>query len=327
MEARSRNLPVLAPPMFDKENYQAWAVKMQAYMEGCDYWEAVEDDYEVAALPDNLTLNQIKNHKEMKTRKAKAKAYLYAAVPPAIFSRIMVCESTKTIWDFLKAEYQGDEMIKSMKVLNLVREFERLQMKESETIKEYSTKLIVIANKERMLGTDLSDNRLVQKILVSLPERYEATIASLENTRDLSQIKLAELVRALQAPEQRRSRRLKGSVEDALRAKVQHSSEGKEKKWKGKKGSDSKSEVAAGCRKQRRKIFSMQALCWLVDSGYTNHMTSDKKLFRNLDKSIKLRVRIGNGEYLAVEGRGTVAMKSCAGIKLISDVMYVPEID
>ena len=133
-----------------------------------------------------------------------------------------------------------------MKGLNFVREIEGLQMKESETIKEYSTKLVNIENKARMLGTNLSDNRLVQKILVSLPERYEATIASLENTKNLSQIKLVELVSALQAPEQRRSMRLKRSVEEALRAKMQQNSEGKEKKWKWKKRSDNNLEVAAG---------------------------------------------------------------------------------
>ena len=66
---------------------------------------------------------------------------------------------------------------------------------------------------------------------------------------------------------------------------------------------------------------------WLVNSGCRNYMTSDEKLFTNLDKSIKSRVRIGNGEHLAVEGRGTVAIKSCVGIKLVSDVMYVQEID
>lgn len=72
-----------------------------------------------------------------------------------------------------------------MKGLNLITEFERLQMKESETTKDYFDKLISIANQARVLGTDLLDNRLVQKILVSLPERFEATIASLENTKDL----------------------------------------------------------------------------------------------------------------------------------------------
>ena len=62
----------------------------------------------------------------MKTRKSKAKACLYAAISPAIFIRIMACDSAKKIWDFLKAEYQGNEKIKSMKGLNLVREFEEL---------------------------------------------------------------------------------------------------------------------------------------------------------------------------------------------------------
>nr|CAD1838544.1 unnamed protein product [Ananas comosus var. bracteatus] len=133
----------------------------------------------------------------------------------------MTCESTKAIWDFLKAEYQGDETIKSMKGLNLMREFEKLQMKESETIKEYCDKLTSIANQARALGTDLSDNRLMQKILVSLLERFEATIASLENTKNLSQIKLAELLSALQAQEQRRLMRLEGSTERALQAKEQ----------------------------------------------------------------------------------------------------------
>ena len=56
-------------------------------------------------------------------------------------------------------------------------------------------------------------------------------------------------------------------------------------------------------------------------------MTSDEKLFKNLDKSIQSRVRIGNGEHLAVEGRGVVAIKNCAKIKPVFDVMYVLEID
>ncbi|KAK3438891.1 hypothetical protein EUGRSUZ_C03442 [Eucalyptus grandis] len=220
---------------------------MRAYLEGCDFWEAVEQDYEVAPLPDNPTVNQIKFYKERTTRKEKAKSCLYAAVSPAIFSRVMACESTKAIWDFLKAEYQGDEMIRSMKGLNLITKFERLQMKESETMKEYSDKLISIANQAKVLGTNLSDNRLVQKILVSLPERFEATIAFLEYTKDLSQIKLVELLNALQAQEQRRLMRLEGSTKGALLAKEQHNVGGKVKKWKGKKGNGSSgSEAAAG---------------------------------------------------------------------------------
>ncbi|PKI43583.1 hypothetical protein CRG98_036013 [Punica granatum] len=98
-------------------------------MEGADLWEAVEDDYEVVDLPAKPSINQIRYHNERETRKAKAKSCMYAAGSPTIFTRIMRLESAKAIWDYLKDEYGGDEKIKGMKVLNLLREFERLQMR------------------------------------------------------------------------------------------------------------------------------------------------------------------------------------------------------
>nr|XP_018622800.2 uncharacterized protein LOC108943357 [Nicotiana tomentosiformis] len=59
----------------------------------------------------------------------------------------MALKSAKEIWDYLKEEYTGDERIRGMKVLNLVREFELQKMKESETVKEYSDRLLGIVNK------------------------------------------------------------------------------------------------------------------------------------------------------------------------------------
>ena len=66
MELGSNSFTSLVSPVFDGENYQAWAIRMQAYMEGCDYWKAIEQDYEVTPLSDNPTLNQINTHKEGK---------------------------------------------------------------------------------------------------------------------------------------------------------------------------------------------------------------------------------------------------------------------
>jgi len=66
---------------------------------------------------------------------------------------------------------------------------------------------------------------------------------------------------------------------------------------------------------------------WLIDSGCTNHMTHDKDLFRELRSSNTSKVRIKNGEYITVKGKGTVAISTYSGTKFISDVLYVPEID
>ena len=182
-----------------------WAVLMETYLETLDLWEAIEDDYEVPPLPANPTIAQIKLQKDKKTRKSKAKACLFASVSQMIFMRIMSLKTAKEIWDYLKAEYEGDERVRGMKVLNLIRDFELQKMKESESVKEFSDRLLNIANKMRLLGSVLNDSRIVEKLLVTVPEKFETTITTLENTKDLSKISLTELLNALQAQEQRRS--------------------------------------------------------------------------------------------------------------------------
>ena len=64
-----------------------------------------------------------------------------------------------------------------------------------------------------------------------------------------------------------------------------------------------------------------------MDSGCTNHMTYDQDLFREIDRTAISKVRIGNGEYIPVKGKGTVAIESQTGLKLIYDVLFVPDID
>lgn len=106
-------------------------------------------------------------------------ACLFAGVSKTIFTRIMTLQTSSEIWNYLKEEYAGDARIRSMQVLNLIREFELQRMKESETAKQYADKFLGIANKVRLLGTKFLDSRIVQKILVTMPEKYEASIASL----------------------------------------------------------------------------------------------------------------------------------------------------
>jgi len=69
-------------------------------------------------------------------------------------------------------------------------------MKDFETIKEYSIKLLSTANMIRLLDRDLVDSRIVKKILVTVPEKYKTSSASLENTKDLSKITLEKVLHA-----------------------------------------------------------------------------------------------------------------------------------
>ena len=76
--------------------------------------------------------------------------------------RIMSLKTGKKIWDYLKAEYEEDERIRGMKVLNLIRDFELQKMKESKSVQEYSDRLLSIANKVRLLGSVLNDSRIMK---------------------------------------------------------------------------------------------------------------------------------------------------------------------
>jgi hypothetical protein len=71
---------------------------MKAYLDSNDLREAVEDAYVIDPLLDNPTLAQIRNHKERKQRKSKAKSYILSVVvSEAIFTRIMTLKSAKAI--------------------------------------------------------------------------------------------------------------------------------------------------------------------------------------------------------------------------------------
>ena len=82
-----------------------------------------------------------------------------------------------------------------------------MRIKDNESIKEYVDRLMEVVNKIRLLGEDLTNQRVVEKVLVSLPEGLESKLSSLENSKDLTKISLAEHVHVFQAQEQRRSMR------------------------------------------------------------------------------------------------------------------------
>ena len=69
----------------------------------------------------------------------------------------MSCETPKEVWDKLKEMYLGSDRTRQMQILNLMRQFEVLRMKDNEFIKEYVDRLMEVVNKIRLLGEDLTD--------------------------------------------------------------------------------------------------------------------------------------------------------------------------
>jgi len=66
---------------------------------------------------------------------------------------------------------------------------------------------------------------------------------------------------------------------------------------------------------------------WHINSGCTNNMTNDWKLFKKINEIVISKARIGNGAHLTVKGKQIVAIKGHLCLKLISNVLYIPEIN
>ena len=58
-----------------------------------------------------------------------------------------------------------------MQVMNLIREFEMMRMKETQVIKDNAEQLLTIVNKVRLLGKTFSNERVVQIFFVMLPKK------------------------------------------------------------------------------------------------------------------------------------------------------------
>ena len=66
---------------------------------------------------------------------------------------------------------------------------------------------------------------------------------------------------------------------------------------------------------------------WYLDSGCSNHMTGDKDAFLGMDSSFSSKVKLGNGEYVEVKGKGSIGVATKQGNKTIHDTLYVPALD
>uniref|UniRef100_A0A3Q7IF84 Uncharacterized protein n=1 Tax=Solanum lycopersicum TaxID=4081 RepID=A0A3Q7IF84_SOLLC len=126
---------------------------MKSYIKDLNLMDVVEiEEPGVHPLRVNATLNEIKKYDELVTKSLRALTCIHSSLMDLMSTRIMTCQTTKEAWDKLKEEIEGRIRVKSVRHLGLKREFEILKMKDSDSAKEYSSKLMEIVNQIRILG-------------------------------------------------------------------------------------------------------------------------------------------------------------------------------
>ena len=90
---------------------------------------------------------------------------------------------------------------KDSKLQKLSTSFEEIKIEEDESFNEFYAKLKDIVNSTFNLGETILEPKIVRKVLRSLPERFHAKITTIEESKDIENIPLTELVGNLQTYE------------------------------------------------------------------------------------------------------------------------------
>jgi hypothetical protein len=104
-----------------------------------------------------------------------------------------------------------------VRLQTLRRQFELMQMEPNEKIVEYFNRLQQVTNSMNSCGEALTDHNIVCKIMRTLSSKYDTIFVAIEESNDLSTMKVEELQCSLEAYEQRVTERSKDrGAEQAL---------------------------------------------------------------------------------------------------------------
>lgn len=140
-------------PMLTEVNYTVWAIRIKLLLRVHKVWDAVE------------------NESDDGDKKDMAKALLFQSIPETLILQLGELDSAKEMWDAIKSRYVGAERVREARLQTLMSDFERLKMKDSETIDDFVGKLTEIRSKSVALGENIEETKLVKKFLTSLPRK------------------------------------------------------------------------------------------------------------------------------------------------------------
>ena len=138
---------------------------------------------------------------------------IFCGVFPEEFHRISHITVAKEAWEILETTYEGTKKVKDTKLQMLTTRFEELKISKDESFDSFYSKLNEVVVGKFNLGEKTKDSKIVRKILRSLQESFRAKVTAIEESKDLDDIKVQELVGSLQTyelsfPNQRKSKSL-----------------------------------------------------------------------------------------------------------------------
>lgn len=83
-------------------------------------------------------------------------------------------------------------------------------MKSGESVTDYISRVMLVANNMRNFGEDMKDVKIVEKVLRTLSEKFNYIVCSIEESKDIDVLSVDELQSSLVVHEQKFRRNSNG---------------------------------------------------------------------------------------------------------------------
>lgn len=291
------------------------------------------------------------------------KNFLFQSIDKTILKTILQKDTSRQIWESMKRKYQRNARVQCAQLQALLRDIEILEMKVGESVTDYFSRVMLVANNMRNFGEKMPYVKVVEKILCSLTEQFNYLVCSIEESKDIDFHSIDELQSSLTIHEQKFQKRdgeehvLRVSTEAKQttreRGKNAHQGRGR---GRGRKSFNRNTFECYKCHKlghfqyecpswdkeanyaefvEIEEILLMSYVeinntrkeeVWFLDSGCSNHMCGIRSIFSEFDDSFRHVIKLGNNTKMNVLGRGSVKLKINGITHKVTEVYYIPEL-
>ncbi len=322
-------------------NWMTWKFQLRHFLMAKGLWNYVDG---TAVLAGEATAEI---REKFKSEQQKAFSIIVMSVSSSLLYLITSCELPKDAWDTLKKHFERDTLANK---LYLKKQYFRKEMCEGTQINAHLKEMKVLADKLASIGAPISDEDQVVTLLGSLPSSFTTVVTALEArsdglTMDYVQETLVHHEQKLKSKE-----RSSGGVSPQNTALLSQRRKGPPICWH----CNEVGHVQKYCYKKKNKSSHGAAVveedfdeaygegafatpvssdeCWLVDSGASSHMTSNKRYFASFKEFDKPEdVHLGDGRVVQALGVGSIHMKMMFKVSrpkpaTMHDVLYVPKL-
>ena len=329
-------------------NYPTWKVQCRMALMKDGLWSIVNG---TETIPEE---REAEKRAKFMTRRDRALALIVLSIEPSLLYLLGDPEDPVVVWKKLSDQFQKKTWANK---LGLRRRLYSLKLKEGESVQEHIRKMTEIFEELAVIGDPVKEEDRVVHLLASLPESYNMLVTALEANSEVPQMvvitehllheeskhkdqedsgrshmkamtvtrskmevrcyhcnKLGHIKRNCRALKQKQPPRSRESQPQANKASVRNQSPGDE----------------CDALVVSHALQSGSAGNWIVDSGATCHMCSNKKFFVDLQPlKQQMEVTLGDGHTLKAIGSGVVSLKmklpnSTSSRCNVQDVLYVP---